>query len=92
VPARRAVSAFYAVLVHWLAGEDDRQATEFWFRLHALTPALLGTNWKRLGYLKQFHPETLRDFIEAFDIWGSAASDWPSDSFRKEAATLLGLV
>ena len=74
-----------------LAADADRQATEFWFHLYALTPALLATKWDRLEYLSQYPPDTLQACIEAFDTWGSAAAGWPSDEFRQEAAALLKL-
>jgi hypothetical protein len=72
-----------------LAADADRQATEFWFHLHALAPALLNTKWDRLGHLRRYPPHVRLDCIDSFDAWGSAIPDWPSDEFRRRAAELL---
>jgi hypothetical protein len=74
-----------------LAPEADRQATEFWFHLHALTPALLATKGDRLGYLMNYPSDARRACIEAFDTWGAAANSWPSEDFRRAAAAFLKL-
>jgi hypothetical protein len=76
---------------HTLAAATDREATEFWLGVYAMLPALLGTTPTRIDFLRSCSADMRQACIAAFDIWGNAAADWPSDKFRQTASEFLNL-
>ncbi|MBL9000167.1 MAG: hypothetical protein JNK25_03410 [Phycisphaerae bacterium] len=74
-----------------LATPSEQQATEFYFHLFALSPALLGSKPERLGHLRRYPRHVREQCVADFDTWGKATADWPSEAFVRNASQLLGI-